>query len=368
MMKKISGLEVRRTDDRKGFGGEYFAVVLNKTLEKYGSLEYGVIVYEHPVFQENLAVPCKVASVDKYQIEVHSKKDSLKPDEIAIDQSIRNALGLRYAFDKDIDDDEEYPKVTLHRLNVPRFFVSRNRISEWLGHRYLYLRNCRAFVNDMEKDFCRVPSDAVGILGTIDGCNIWLECPVQIAGSDDYKLNSVCIKVYGANSEMLHTRRNDEKLEFIKFSETNKLTEVFKHKTDAEDGKFSRDQSKSILNKVKSLDERYPIRYQNPEMSLGLQNEPDIHPVYLDNSVRKELRTDLMQVARGRRDIWDLFFKEMVSVGALLLVALFAVTDLVLLYNIFDFFDATLRVLLILSLAIIISFTIVLLTIRNRIK
>jgi hypothetical protein len=370
-------LSVRRTDSRKGSKVDYLAVLHRNDWKKIGYSRFGVVSYKHPIFQKTLRVPCKVLPGDKYKIRLHQKnEDELKEGEVALDQSFRNALGMRYQF----SEFPPHPEVTVSRLRIKRLAFLRERLSIFIfGRRYLFLRVCRAFVDDMEKGFCRIEGDSVAILGTEFGGKIRLEHPGDELADGSFELKSHRIKTYQCSDNLKLARKNDEQLHLNWFLDDKTKNEAGIQLSSRREklgipkeiklGTVERGLSKTILDEVNKTAEGQQIRYENPELFLGLDHEPDIARIFLDYDTRKILSTDLLYCVRAKRDVLDQFFREFISFGILFFVAVLALVELFpLLPDWLKTSSPAWNLLIGFGISLIASILVVLIAIRSKIK
>ena len=218
--QKTTGLlNVRRTENRDGSKVDYLAVLHPDDLKKLGKGKFGVISYEHPIFQQTLRVPCRIMSAEKYMVGMRANSaDELKVGEVALDQSFRNALGMRYQF----SEFPPHPQVTVSHLRISRFTHWVERASIWVfGRRYLFLRVRRAYVDDMEKEFCRIERDSIAILGTEFGGKIRLEHPSKPPADGSFKLKSIRIKTYQCSENMLNDQGQQARQQIVHRQQSN---------------------------------------------------------------------------------------------------------------------------------------------------
>lgn len=91
---------------------------------------------------------------------------SLDDDEVALDQTIRNALGME--FDKFLDYEV---KIFTLKQSLRQKILSYLRPGQ-----FLYLRVNYPALNDMEKNICRISPNSAKLLNSNDGNSVWVEC------------------------------------------------------------------------------------------------------------------------------------------------------------------------------------------------
>jgi hypothetical protein len=217
---------------------------------------------------------------NEIKLKVHCRvviDDSLPENTAAIDQTIRNALGIPFEFNQESTFVEVYPL----RLSV--FQSAGDFLSRILGRRYLFLRVCKADISDMEKNLVRIPLDAFKLLGTDAGNKLMLEFPQKVEGKDEYLLKNLAIKAYELIPEIVERRR--------------KLEEPH-------------------------ISSRYP----DVEQVLGIS--PDISRAFLDTHTRELLGdAQVLDAIKARRDPVDLFWREFREFGLIFFVSLFAIVS-----------------------------------------
>jgi len=176
--------------------------------------------------------------------------------------------------------------VEIHPLKRTWLEQIREYTVRLLGRRYVFLRATSADVNDMEKSYCRIPSDVFDILGLEPGGRIICEYPHQEKHST-YNLRHESIKAYELEAEFLQNRMEREK-----------------NRMDAN-------------------------RFPSPEKTLGIDPEPDIRRIFLDSDARKALTGDskVLHAIKVRRDLYDLFKKEFLSFGIVFLLSMVALLE-----------------------------------------
>jgi hypothetical protein len=199
--------------------------------------------------------------------------DALPDTCVALDQSVRNAVGIRYYFD------EEATFVGVNPLAASPRRELRAAIARLLGMRYLYMRAALADIPDMEKNLARMPPEAFTLLGIESGSRVVLEtvAPQEVVPS--YHVVATSIPAYELTAEIVDRRRTLE-------------------------------------------EPRLFARYPCPEALLDLPE--DIWPIYLDAETRAALDgIRPLDVVKVRRDFWDLFQREFREFGVLFFISLF---------------------------------------------
>lgn len=251
--------------ERRTARGHYMVHVNPEFIRSQKLGKFAVIFHdiEHGGNVLTLRAPCRVLS-----------SPDLKKDEVRADQTVRNAIGVPFYYD---------PVRTMVRLS-PLYIPPRLRTFAWLSRRLrvrqLFLRVAKADPPDMEKELIRIPEDAFGLLGVGVGDRVVMESPVEIGGR--WQLVSYSIPAYPLTEEICIRR--------------------------------------DALQKC-ALDARYP------DASGLLRVQPDIGSAFLDAWARSRLHVDSVHAVRARRDVWNLFLRELREFGIVFGVSLFGLAS-----------------------------------------
>ncbi|HHM04966.1 MAG TPA: hypothetical protein ENJ19_04380 [Gammaproteobacteria bacterium] len=237
---------------------------------------------------------------------------NLAKRELRLDQTLRNALGIPY----EIEAGERHPELDLFPLTLGLGQTLLEWFTRVLGRRYLFLRVAKLDPPDIEKNICRVPLDALCLLGTAAGKRVVLVSCLPADDGRSYRLHNMAIKAFELSDKM-------------------------------------------VQNRVDLQQEDWGARYVNAAKLLGV--EPDIASVYLDAHARNRLQLEAGQAVKVRRDFPDLFWAEAVEIGILFFVSLFALGEV--LPELFGWRRAA-----IVPLAAILSVLFLLVRIRARVK
>ncbi len=211
------------------------------------------------------------------------RDDSLGKDEICLDQTLRNGLGIPYE-----QGQHRRLDLRLFPLRVSLFQRVRGAVTSWLGRRYLFLRIAKPYPPDIEKSICRASNDAPSLMGTDDGNRIvFVSCVKDEKDSDSYVLKNHSVKAFDLPDNMRAQRA--------------KLEEQLS-------------------------DEQWAARYVCAAKLLDVS--PDIGWVFLDAHERKLLQVEPGDPIKVRRDFPDLLKRQLLEVGALLAISAIALTNL----------------------------------------
>lgn len=293
----MNRLYVLPTINRNGAKDDYI-VRVNSSVKKRMHLEkFAVVVFDHPNINRKLKVPCRII-VD----------NTVDGTQARVDQTLRNAIGIPFEYDESRITIKIYPL----RLCWSQLF--RDFISHKFGRRYLFFRVCKATIPDLEKNLCRIPFDAFRLLGCEVGDNI--VCDSIVFEENLYKLKVHKLKAYGASEEMISRREEMEKADVS-------------------------------------------ARFPSAEKLLNVS--PDIPPIFFDAHLREILHVDSIDPVRVRRDLLDLFFKQVREFGIIFFLSILAVAEV--------FPEVSWQLLfLMLPLSFLVAFLLILLNIRAKVR
>lgn len=298
----MNNFYVLPTKDRIGTKDDY-KISVNSAVKKRLILgAFAVVIYQSPNINRKLKAVCRVV-VD----------ETLDETQVRVDQTLRNAVGIPFKYDK------KDTTVEIYSLRLSRCQSLKNFISHILGRRFQFFRVCKADIPDIEKSFCRIPESAFNILGCEVGDNLVCESP--IFEENFYKLKAYKIKGYEASEEMIGGR---EKME------------------------------------EKDISARYPSAEKLLEVS------PDIQRVFLDAHTRETLKVDPIDPICVSRDLVNLFLKQVREFGIIFFVSLIAVPNFFA--YIFPNNSTLLNTGLHVIFLLIISLLLILINIRAKIK
>lgn len=283
------------TAERGESQDDYVIVMDRNTKKKCGLGGFGVVKRIHPTPESrcaalSLQVHCRVLEGDTRETGAESKPESAHPagyPVVKLDQTLRNALGIPHGYDH-----ETHPYlVQIFPLDLCHYQWVKWWASRLFGRRYLFLRVVPAHVSEMEKDVCRIPAEAFPLLGIDHWGNVVVERPDEYMseGKIRYKLKSISVKAAPISPEVLKER---EKLQ------------------------------------VRWWDARYP------DCMALLRIQPDIWSVFVDAHLREKLgypaadsadsRSAFCTPVKVRRDLWDVFFNQILQFGLVLGVTFIA--------------------------------------------
>lgn len=169
------------TKDRSKLGRGYYVIVSRETKKALGLGRMGALVFAHPALRQvvderkirdYLAIHCRVR-VDKAM--------SGPADQVCVDQTLRNALGIPFTlFPLLTRSSELTSKLPLYLFPARRSWTARLRvlIASIFGIRFVAARSAPSAVADIEKGYARLPEDLLSVMGALPADNVVVERPV----------------------------------------------------------------------------------------------------------------------------------------------------------------------------------------------
>lgn len=312
------------TAHRRFAKGDYVISIHKRTKKDLGIGRFAVVGYrvhyqgsdecKEPLLNKGIGLE-KILEVHARVVAVGDNVPGIlhvNTDEIRIDQSIRNAIGIPYT---DASDVVEIFPVRMHLIAYAAYLL-RYFISRILGFRYFFYRVCSAHVHDMEKGICRIPGDTFAILGTEAENNLVFESPKKVGETGVFEIVTKSIASY------------------------------------------------ELTNEIKSLrlekEVQKEIRYRNPKSWISV--EPDISRVFLDQADRERLGVDQLSPVKARRDVSDLLQKQILGVGIFFFVSALSLGGL------WPLEKTWMSFILILIVGLIMALGLMIVILRTRIK
>lgn len=345
MNYQICATTSKQRDSAKG---EYIAVINRsvKSREKIG--KYAVVKFlffnekgNSPEYREMLAIAKIVID------------NSLPDDCICIDQSIRNAIGIPFG--------------SLAGVNVniaPMKLNLLNRIYD-----FIYKGNCayarvhKPDVIDIEKNYCRMKSDTIQVLGAIEGKAIIIEKPVssfelRVGGGfsnlpvdDDEEFFKIVAPYKKQINEIdftnfLGDKGNQAGCEYIlscikdnsimekdKKLLLNSLFEICDWNICSPFIRISmsvpvfplQKESFERMNSIMKAQNEISFYSRYPDAEKIFSVNPDISSIYLDKYYRDKLRCDLLDCVRVKRNRIAVIMNEIMDYGLTFVISVVAV-------------------------------------------
>lgn len=197
--------------------------------------------------------------------------DFLKPEEIRVDQSIRDAIGIKK---------KELIRISKSRLKSPPFY---ERI---FNYQYVFCRVKRSEIVDMEKRMIRIRHDTMEIIGIQNGDLVVIES----------EYNTVRIRAFEISTEAVQRRIELEKKSskaFLEAKASGNAEAIF----DIDCTSF---------------------------FNLTLEGE-DIPPIYMDKEMRDKLRVNFCDAVRIRRTAMNSIEREFTDFVMIIIIAVLGI-------------------------------------------
>ncbi|SCX39031.1 hypothetical protein SAMN05720354_102123 [Nitrosospira sp. Nsp1] len=190
----------------------YYVEVNRDTAKKLKLTKWAVIAFEHPALEQNetlanrfqsyLAIHCQVRIVDGLDNKI-----------IAVDQTLRNALGVPFEIFKSSKSFASYP---FYLMPARRKFWHwiRTGSSSIFGVRYLAFRTKSADVADIEKGYVRIQTEVLKTLGVQEADDLIIERPFALVTDGlvrEFEIGYTRLSVFGASDRMLDQRKSLQK-------------------------------------------------------------------------------------------------------------------------------------------------------------
>lgn len=253
---------------KRGLGANYFAYLSDEKRKTLGISGQVVVVRtfddgsspEDPKHWE--AHPPQMRA----RCQIAESRFKPKDHEVRLDQTLRNALGIRV---KPKPDDT----VDIYDLKRSQLRTLGERFCDWLlRRRYLFMRVRKADPSDMEKRMVRIPSDSFRLLGISSGEKLRISHPTPVKDDDEERFEErrCTLQAYPVTPGI--EKRQEE---------------------ESSGGLYD--------------------RYPDSTKLLGVR--PDLGSIYLDQSAREKLGVRTLEVVRVRRADPDAFMQQIRSFG-----------------------------------------------------
>lgn len=243
---------------------EYSILANREMLDRFGlrSGELAAITFRHPSLDHDISLEKRMP---RY-LAVYGRvfiREKIPSDAIAVDQTIRNALGIPLGIFPDMEDGE------YHLVPVEESLLQnvRRQMADLFGIRYLMVRCQNASVPDTEKNYVRVPSDILKTLGIQEGDDLIIERPVAVDVNgiiEKFSIISLKISAFSASENFLK-ERSFFSAEFPKRYPS----------------------SQQILYDYSNFLASRQIKRKS-EIFKSMKIEPDIPPIFMDRDTREK--------------------------------------------------------------------------------
>jgi hypothetical protein len=304
---------------------DYILVINSKIREKYNLKKYAIVKYLFKHQVESDWEYKEFRTLARVLVD-----DNLSDNEVALDQTLRNALGIPYNYE------ENNVMVELARAKLS---FKKRLLSIFNSGRHVLLRVEKPDIIDIEKDYCRISDDVIKVLQTDVGKRIVIDgiYPQEEIGLGHIKeverfinLNENLVSNF--SKELLLLRKIESYDRLVKLLNVNKnvlnivnyiinknyIIKSIKVEAQATNQSFY-DKVKVYRkeNKSNTLNTRYP----NPLEILNIKN--DLMSIHLDSFYRSEINADLLDSVRVRRYWFDIFKTEIIDYGLLFVISVF---------------------------------------------
>jgi hypothetical protein len=260
---------------KRGLGANYFAYLSDRARDQLEFSGHAIVVR---TFDDGTPAQGPEGRPPQIRARCQIAKSKWEPedDEVRLDQTLRNALGIS------VDPGPE-DEVKIYDLKRSGLRTLSERFCDWLlRRRYLFMRVCKADPRDMEKRMVRIPQDSFRLLGICSGEKLRISHPSPVEGKADesFEEQRCTLQAYP-------------------------VTPGIEERQDESPG---------------GLYDRYP----DSTKLLGVK--PDLGSIYLDQSAREKLGVRTLEVVRVRRADPDAFMQQLRSFGLATAAGAIAIT------------------------------------------
>lgn len=185
---------VAPTRNRSKLGRGYYVIVSRETKKALSLGCTGVLVFVHPALRK-IDDDRKVRDYLAIHCRVHvNKKANGAVDEVCLDQTLRNALGIPFALFPVLIGSANLPgKLPLYLFPARRSWSAQLRLlaASIFGIRFIAARSAPAAVADIEKGYARLPDDLLSVMGALPADNVVVERPVALGDFADPKFHII---------------------------------------------------------------------------------------------------------------------------------------------------------------------------------
>ncbi len=290
-------LQIVPTDNRHRAQarGDYVIGMNRRTKEEFGIDAFAVVKYL--VENERTSGDLEWRTLSAYGRTVVD--DSLPDKTVALDQTLRNAIGLPYRQTKG----QVVRLAALHRSLL-------QKIGDCLrpGQR-VWMRVNMASPQDMEKASCRVPEDALTIMRSREGEHIWIESCVPERAET----------ARGADTAAPDARDAQELDEWIN-SAPYRLRSIHLRAYVTNE----KAEEMALAARDKSEEDGYSFSGLYPDSEKILNLENDLETIRLDKYYRNLLGADVLDTVKVKRRLTDRLGSEAIDFGLVFVLTIFA--------------------------------------------
>lgn len=343
------------TKQRKQALGDYI-IVINKNVKLHEKLgKYAAVKYLFVNNKNDIVEYRTMSTFGKIVVD-----DSLGDDEIAIDQSIRNAIGIPVGSLEGVEVKLAPIKTTVYQKIFDKFHKGD----------YHFARVHKPDVIDIEKNFCRMKGDSIHVMGALEGKSIIIERAISKL---KIKTNEVMEKMAQKNAadslQMLSTYQGElEKIQLDKSLKSvverlvsnseiensynavesilsiencdedtkriflNNVFELWDWEITTEYKKTSlkvpvytlQEESIKRIETVKGNQSEISFYTRYPDSEKIFQVNPDINGIYLDKYYRDLIHCNLLDSVKIKKNRIANIFNEIMEYGIMFVMSVVA--------------------------------------------
>ena len=281
---------------RRQAGGDYVIGMNSRTKQKFGIDSFAVVRYL--VENESRSGDLEWRTLTAYGKTVVD--DGLPDQTVALDQTLRNAIGLPYR-------KTEGQRVRLAALRMSTIQKIGDRLRP--GQR-LFMRVNMASPLDMEKNNCRVSEDALAVMRSREGEHIWLErcVPDTFDGASE------------KNARTGQERDAEREVEEWKHCTAYHLQSIHLR------AYCTNDKTEEAIEAAREKSEEDGISFSGlyPDAEKVLKLENDLETIRLDKYYRDLLGADVLDTVKVKRRLTDRLASEAIDFGLVFVLTIFA--------------------------------------------
>jgi len=296
-MPSEDDLKVVSTSERhrKHAGEDYVVGMSSATKRKYGIGSVAVVKF----LVEN---ECKAGNLEWKTLTAYGKTvvdDSLPERTIAVDQTLRNAIGLPYRSTLG----QSVRLASLERS-------AKQAIGDQLrpGQRLMMRVNMAAPL-DMEKSVCRVSQDALKVMRAQEGEHVWIERCVPIMPVQTEQ-----------GADPAQEAGDARELEEWNSCASYRLQDVHIRAYCMDD----KTEESIAVGREKSEEDETSFRGLYPDSETILKLENDLETIRLDRYYRDLLGVDVLDTVKVKRRLSDRLGSEAIDFGLVFVLTIFA--------------------------------------------
>jgi hypothetical protein len=323
---------------------DYLIVVNSKIKKKLNIGQFAVVKYLFINSIVNEAIT--LTSIGRVIID-----DELKEDTLCLSQTLRQAIGIPVSVTDGL-------KIKIERLNIG---FLKERLKLFSSSQYIIVRVQKSVPQDIEKNFCRLSSDSISIVGSKSGQKLLFETSYSELIEDlksaltedkiinlkhiEFKLSNIFLddKFYHLIPNIISLSQGNELINLVKCAYENKhlkteiynLIEIITWQVSQHWLLHNKSlmvfetNSDSIENISEAQKEQTSLSFfqRYPDFNNIFNVSNDLDKIYLDAYSRSLLKTELLKGLRVRRDVLNIVKNEIVEFGVVFIITIFTTID-----------------------------------------